>query len=60
LTALCLLRVVPFSLLTNPEIAEQLFITTKTASDHVANILAKLGAANRRQAAALAVQHGLG
>jgi DNA-binding NarL/FixJ family response regulator len=43
-----------------PEIAEQLFITTKTASNHVANILAKLGAANRRQAAALTVQHGLG
>jgi DNA-binding CsgD family transcriptional regulator len=43
-----------------PENAEQLFITTKTASNHVANILAKLGDANRRQAAALTVQHGLG
>jgi ATP/maltotriose-dependent transcriptional regulator MalT len=60
LTALCWLRVVPPSWLTDPEIAEQLFITTKTASNHAANILAKFGAVNRRQAAALAVQHGLG
>ena len=45
--------------LTDPEIAEQLFITTKTASNHVANILTKLGATNRRQAAAIAVQHAL-
>jgi len=45
--------------LTDPEIAQQLFITTKTASNHVANILTKLGATNRRQAAALATQHGL-
>jgi predicted ATPase/DNA-binding CsgD family transcriptional regulator len=45
--------------LTDPEIAEQLFISPKTASNHVANILAKLGAPNRRQAAALAAQHAL-
>jgi DNA-binding NarL/FixJ family response regulator len=45
--------------LTDPEIANQLFITTKTASNHVSNILGKLGAANRREAAALAVRHGL-
>jgi len=45
--------------LTDPEIAEQLFITTKTASNHVSNILTKLGATNRRQAAALAAHHHL-
>ena len=44
---------------TDPEIAAQLFITTKTASNHVSNILSKLGVANRRAAADFAVRHGL-
>jgi len=40
--------------LTNGEIAEELFISTKTASVHVSNILRKLGVKSRIQAAALA------
>jgi DNA-binding CsgD family transcriptional regulator/tetratricopeptide (TPR) repeat protein len=39
---------------TNRQIAEALFISNKTASVHVSNILAKLGVANRGQAAAVA------
>jgi predicted ATPase/DNA-binding CsgD family transcriptional regulator len=45
--------------LTDPEIADALFISAKTAGHHVSNILAKLDAKNRREAAALAVRHGL-
>ena len=41
---------------TNNTIATTLFITEKTASVHVSNILAKLGVANRGEAAALARQ----
>jgi ATP/maltotriose-dependent transcriptional regulator MalT len=39
---------------TNRQIAHRLFITEKTASVHVSNLLAKLGVANRREAAAVA------
>ena len=39
---------------TNRQIAEALFISNKTASVHVSNILAKLGVANRGEAAAVA------
>jgi DNA-binding CsgD family transcriptional regulator/tetratricopeptide (TPR) repeat protein len=43
---------------TNREIAETLFITEKTASVHVSNILRKLGVSNRGEAAAAAYRAG--
>ena len=44
---------------TNGEIGRQLFISTKTVSVHVSNLLAKLGAAGRTEAAAIARRRGL-
>ena len=44
---------------TNAQIGEELFITGKTASVHVSNILAKMGVATRGQAAAEAHRAGL-
>ncbi len=44
---------------TNRRIAEELFISPKTASVHVSNILAKLGVAGRGEAAAVAHRLGL-
>jgi len=45
--------------LTNGQIGRQLFISTKTVSVHVSNLLAKLGAAGRTEAAAIARRRGL-
>jgi DNA-binding NarL/FixJ family response regulator len=44
----------------NREIGAELFIAPKTVSVHVSNILAKLGAASRTEAAAIAHSRGLG
>jgi NarL family two-component system response regulator LiaR len=44
---------------TNQEIAEQLHITVFTARHHVSEILAKLHANNRAEAAAIAIKKGL-
>ncbi len=43
----------------NGEIGTQLFISAKTVSVHVSNVMAKLGASSRTEAAALARRSGL-
>lgn len=45
--------------LTDPEIAERLFLSPRTVEGHVTQILNRLGAANRREAAARAAREGL-
>ncbi|MGY5883766.1 helix-turn-helix transcriptional regulator [Modestobacter lacusdianchii] len=44
---------------TNRQVGAELFISEKTASVHVSNILAKLGAASRAEAVAIAAARGL-
>jgi DNA-binding NarL/FixJ family response regulator len=43
----------------NPEIAEELYISPRTVSTHISNILNKINAANRIEAASYAHRHGL-
>ncbi|MEW2610053.1 AAA family ATPase [Streptomyces sp. NPDC047880] len=43
----------------NRQVGEELFISGKTASVHVSNILAKLGASSRGEAVAIAYREGL-
>jgi pimeloyl-ACP methyl ester carboxylesterase/DNA-binding CsgD family transcriptional regulator len=43
----------------NRQIAEELVISINTADRHVSNILTKVGASNRAEAASFAVRHGL-
>ncbi len=43
----------------NPDIAEQLMVSTSTVKFHVSNVLSKFGVASRTEAVALAVKHNL-
>ena len=45
--------------LSNRDVGQRLFISTKTASVHVSNILAKLGARSRTEAVSIARRRGL-
>jgi len=46
--------------LTNPEIAEQLFLSNHTIKTHINRIFAKTGSRDRAAAIGYAIRHGLG
>jgi DNA-binding NarL/FixJ family response regulator len=43
----------------NKEIAHNLALSLSTVKFHVSNVMAKLGASSRTEAAAIAIQHGI-
>ena len=43
----------------NPQIADELFISAKTVGNHVSSILNKTNASNRAEATAYAIRQGL-
>ena len=45
--------------LSNPDIAQKLFVSRSTVKFHVSNILMKLGAASRTEAVSIALRNGL-
>jgi DNA-binding CsgD family transcriptional regulator len=45
--------------LTNPQVAERLFIGRATVKSHLANVFSKLGVATRAELATLATRRGL-
>jgi two-component system, NarL family, response regulator LiaR len=45
--------------MSNPQIANELFVTESTVKSHVSNVISKLGVASRTEAVALALKHHL-
>lgn len=45
--------------LTNPEIADRIFVSIRTVENHVSAVISKLGAANRSEAVEVAARRGL-
>ena len=45
--------------MSNPQIANELFVTESTVKSHVSNVISKLGAASRTEVVALALKHHL-